>query len=61
MYGSGLSGFPKFTDVWFQEAYATQVTTSSSPIGILGATQLQIPNLCASAEYDNAREVSWSL
>jgi hypothetical protein len=60
VYGSGLSGFPKFTDVWFQKAYATQVSGSSS-LGILGATQLQIPNLCASAEYDNANGVSWSL
>ncbi|KAK0644638.1 concanavalin A-like lectin/glucanase domain-containing protein [Cercophora newfieldiana] len=60
LYGSSLSGFPKFTDVWFQEAYATQVS-GTSKLGILGAAQLQIPNLCASAEYDNANAVSWSL
>lgn len=59
-YGSGLSGFAKFTDVWFQEAYAQRVSGSTN-IGILGATQLQIPDLCASSEYDNANEVSWSL
>jgi len=57
-YGSGLSGFASFTDVWFQDAYATRVSGS---LGILGATQLQIPSTCASSEYDNANEVSWSL
>ncbi|KAK0644555.1 concanavalin A-like lectin/glucanase domain-containing protein [Cercophora newfieldiana] len=59
MYGSGLAGFATFTDVWFQDAYATRVTSGS--VGILGATQWQIPSLCASSEYDNANEVSWSL
>ncbi|KAK0616803.1 concanavalin A-like lectin/glucanase domain-containing protein, partial [Immersiella caudata] len=39
-YGSGLSGFASFTDIWFQDAYATRVSGS---LGILGATQLQIP------------------
>jgi len=57
-YGSGLSGFATFTDIWFQDAYATRVTGS---LGILGATQMQIPSLCSSSEYDNANEVSWSL
>jgi hypothetical protein len=51
---------PKFSDVWFQSAYATRVS-GKEQLGILGATQLQIPNLCASAEYDNEKEVSWSL
>ncbi|KAK4442331.1 hypothetical protein QBC34DRAFT_499759 [Podospora aff. communis PSN243] len=61
-YGSGLAGMPKFSDVWFQSAYATRVNGNlKEQIGIMGATQLQIPNLCASAEYDNDKEVSWSL
>ena len=59
-YGSGLSGFPKFTDVWFQNAYAT-LDKGTTSLGIHGATQLQIPNLCASEEYDNENAVSWSL
>ena len=59
-YGSGLSGFPQFTDVWFQDAYAT-LNTGTTNLGILGATQLQIPSLCASQEYNNENEVSWSL
>lgn len=58
-YGSSLSGFAAFTDVWFQNAYATRVSGSS--LGILGATQLQIPSACASQEYDDSTEVSWSL
>jgi hypothetical protein len=61
-YGSGLAGMPKFSDVWFQSAYATRVNGNlKEQIGIMGATQLQIPNLCASAEHDNDKEVSWSL
>ncbi|KAK5651378.1 hypothetical protein OQA88_12535 [Cercophora sp. LCS_1] len=58
-YGSGFAGFASFSDVWFQDAYATRV--SSGSLGILGATQFQITSLCASSEYDNANEVSWSL
>ena len=58
-YGSSLSGFAAFTDVWFQGAYATKV--SGSNLGILGATQLQIPGNCQSLEYDDATQVSWSV
>jgi len=58
VYGSGLAGFADFTDVWFQEAYATR---ASGSLGILGALQYQITGTCASAEYDNSHEVSWSL
>ncbi|KAK0631568.1 concanavalin A-like lectin/glucanase domain-containing protein [Immersiella caudata] len=61
-YGSSLAGLPKFSDVWFQKAYATRVKGGpASNLGILGSTQLQIPGLCASAEYDNENAVSWSL
>ncbi|KAK3906083.1 hypothetical protein C8A05DRAFT_41079 [Staphylotrichum tortipilum] len=57
-YGSGLVSFPSFTDVWFDEAWATRTTGS---LGILGAKQFQIPGLCASQEWDDTHEVSWSL
>ncbi|KAL2265963.1 hypothetical protein VTJ83DRAFT_5315 [Remersonia thermophila] len=58
-YGSSLSGFPEFSDVWFDDCYATR--TSGGALGILGAKQYQIPGLCASQEYDNQSQVSWSL
>lgn len=57
-YGSSLAAFPSFTDVWFDEAWAT---LNSGSLGILGAKQYQIPGLCASQEWDNSHEVSWSL
>jgi len=57
-FGSTLAGFPTFTDVWFDDAYAT---LASGSLGILGAKQYQIPNLCASQEWGNTQEVSWSL
>ncbi|KAK1754262.1 concanavalin A-like lectin/glucanase domain-containing protein [Echria macrotheca] len=57
-YGGSLAAMASFSDVWFQSAYATRV---SGNLGILGATQLQIPSLCASSEYDDSDEVSWSL
>lgn len=59
-YGSTLAGFVSFTDVWFDEAYAT-LTTGGTNVGILGAKQYQIPSLCASAEWDDTHQVSWSL
>ncbi|KAK4237325.1 hypothetical protein C8A03DRAFT_34738 [Achaetomium macrosporum] len=58
-YGSTLAGFPTFSDVWFDEAYATLV--SGANLGILGAKQYQIPDLCASKEWDDMHQVSWSL
>ncbi|KAK3381953.1 concanavalin A-like lectin/glucanase domain-containing protein [Podospora didyma] len=51
-YGSSLAGFAKFTDVWFESAYAT--LANGANLGILGANQLQIAGTCTSAEYDNA-------
>ena len=59
-YGATLAAFPTFTDVWFDEAYAT-LTTGTTNLGILGAKQYQIPSLCASQEWDDTNEVSWSL
>lgn len=58
-FGSTLASFPSFTDVWFDDAWATQVSGSS--LGITGAKQYQIPGLCASQEWGNSQEVSWSL
>ncbi|KAL2016344.1 hypothetical protein VTK56DRAFT_3856 [Thermocarpiscus australiensis] len=58
-YGDTLAGFPSFTDVWFEEAYAN--LTSGASLGILGANQYQIPSYCASAEWDDSQQVSWSL
>jgi hypothetical protein len=58
-YGSSLAGFPTFTDVWFDEAWTQR--TSGSGLGILGAKQYQIPNLCASQEWDDEHQVSWAL
>ncbi|KAK3303125.1 concanavalin A-like lectin/glucanase domain-containing protein [Chaetomium strumarium] len=58
-YGATLAGFPTFTDVWFDEAYATRV--SGANLGVLGSKQYQIPNLCASIEDGDAAQVSWSL
>ncbi|KAK0702871.1 concanavalin A-like lectin/glucanase domain-containing protein [Apiosordaria backusii] len=58
-YGSSLAGFAKFDTTWFEDAYA--VRTTGTNLGILGATQYQIPSLCNSTEYDNANAVSWSL
>jgi hypothetical protein len=58
-YGSSLAGFPTFTDVWFDEAWTQR--TSGSGLGILGAKQYQIPNLCASQEWDDTHQVSWAL
>jgi hypothetical protein len=57
-YGSTLASFPTFTDVWFDEAWATR---ASGSLGILGAKQYQMPGLCASQEWDDSHEVSWSL
>ncbi|KAK3349506.1 concanavalin A-like lectin/glucanase domain-containing protein [Lasiosphaeria hispida] len=54
--GGSPAGFAHFTDVWFQDAYATRTTGS---LGILGANQYQILNSCSSAEYDDSNEVSW--
>ncbi|KAK0615579.1 concanavalin A-like lectin/glucanase domain-containing protein [Bombardia bombarda] len=56
-YGSSLAGFAQFTDVWFQEAYAT--LSNGASLGILGAKQYQISGTCASAEYDNADLAAW--
>jgi hypothetical protein len=58
-YGATLAGFPTFTDVWFDDAYATRV--SGGNLGILGAKQYQITNLCASQEWNDVQQVSWSL
>ncbi|KAK1782372.1 concanavalin A-like lectin/glucanase domain-containing protein [Copromyces sp. CBS 386.78] len=52
-YGTALAGFAQFTQVWFQNAYAT--LTSGTNLGITGAKQYQIPGGCASTEFDNAR------
>ncbi|SPQ26684.1 248a7ba7-3a8b-47c4-a326-e4e733eb4534 [Thermothielavioides terrestris] len=60
-FDGALAGFPTFTDVWFEEAYANLTSSSSSSLGILGAKQYQIPDLCASEEWDDTQEVSWSL
>lgn len=57
-YGANLASFPTFTDVWFDEAWATR---ASGSLGILGAKQYQIPGLCASQEWNDQQEVSWSL
>lgn len=54
-----MAGFPTFSDVWFEEAYAN--LTGSASLGILGAKQYRIPNLCESQEWDNTQEGSWSL
>lgn len=60
-YGGSLAGFASFTDVWFEQAYATLTGTGgTSSLGILGAKQYQIQGLCSSAEYDNERLVAWS-
>jgi hypothetical protein len=59
-YGSTLASFPTFTDVWFDEAWTT-LQTGTTSLGILGAKQYQIPGLCASQEWDDTDEVSWSL
>ncbi|KAL2198130.1 concanavalin A-like lectin/glucanase domain-containing protein, partial [Corynascus similis CBS 632.67] len=40
-YGTALSGYPTFTDVWFEQAYATKTTT----MGVQGAKQYQITGL----------------
>ncbi|KAK3294926.1 concanavalin A-like lectin/glucanase domain-containing protein [Chaetomium fimeti] len=58
-YGSTLAGFASFTDVWFDEAWATRAGTGT--LGILGAKQYQIPGLCNSQEFDDSHEVSWSI
>ncbi|KAK4100576.1 concanavalin A-like lectin/glucanase [Parathielavia hyrcaniae] len=58
-YGASLAGFPTFTDVWFYEAWTTR--TGGTGLGILGAKQYQIPSLCASEEWDDEHQVSWSL
>ncbi|KAH6842623.1 concanavalin A-like lectin/glucanase domain-containing protein [Chaetomium sp. MPI-CAGE-AT-0009] len=58
-YGSSLASFADFTDVWFDEAWATRA--SGNGLGILGAKQYQIPGLCASQEFDDSHQVSWSL
>ncbi|CAP61770.1 uncharacterized protein PODANS_4_9870 [Podospora anserina S mat+] len=58
-YGSSLAGFPRFDTTWFEDSYATRTTGGN--LGILGATQYQIPSLCNSTEYDNANSVSFSL
>ncbi|AEO64466.1 uncharacterized protein THITE_2142353 [Thermothielavioides terrestris NRRL 8126] len=60
-FDGALAGFPTFTDVWFEEAYANLTSSSPSSLGILGAKQYQIPDLCASEEWDDSQEVSWSL
>jgi hypothetical protein len=46
-YGSTLAGFPTFTDVWFDDVWAT---TQGGPLSVVGAKQYQIPGLCASQE-----------
>ncbi|KAK3492689.1 concanavalin A-like lectin/glucanase domain-containing protein [Neurospora hispaniola] len=53
-YGNTLTGFAQFTQVWFQNAYATLMSGTNS-LGITGAKQYQIPGGCASAEYDNSK------
>lgn len=58
-YGSSLAGFADFTDIWFEETYVTREGTTN--LGLLGATQYQIPNLCASEEWDDSHMVGWSL
>ncbi|KAK4243279.1 hypothetical protein C7999DRAFT_18355 [Corynascus novoguineensis] len=60
-YGTALSGFPTFTDVWFEQAYAKQQQTTTTTMGVQGAKQYQIPGLCASMEWEDDKEVSWSL
>ncbi|KAL2172712.1 hypothetical protein VTG60DRAFT_4158 [Thermothelomyces hinnuleus] len=67
-YGTTLAGFPTFTDVWFEDARATLVPGGGgggggwpSQLGVQGAKQYQIPDLCASQEWQDSQEVSWSL
>ncbi|KAL2162336.1 hypothetical protein VTH06DRAFT_7249 [Thermothelomyces fergusii] len=60
-YGTDLAGFPTFTDVWFDDARATLLAVPPSQLGVQGAKQYQIPGLCASQEWQDWQEVSWSL
>ncbi|KAK4133749.1 concanavalin A-like lectin/glucanase [Trichocladium antarcticum] len=62
-YGATLAGFASFTDVWFEQAYADLIGGSGGApkVGILGAKQYQITGSCASAEWDDEHQVSWSL
>ncbi|KAK3401789.1 concanavalin A-like lectin/glucanase domain-containing protein [Sordaria brevicollis] len=53
-YGTSLAGFAQFTQVWFQNAYAT-LTSGGTSLGITGAKQYQIPGGCASSDWDNTR------
>ncbi|KAK4039544.1 concanavalin A-like lectin/glucanase domain-containing protein [Parachaetomium inaequale] len=46
-YGSTLAGFPTFTDVWFDDMWAT---TQAGSLSVVGAKQYQIQGLCASQE-----------
>ncbi|KAL1836321.1 hypothetical protein VTJ49DRAFT_5305 [Mycothermus thermophilus] len=57
--GASLVSFADFSDVWFDDCYATR--GSGGNLGILGAKQYQIPSYCASQEYDNLSQVSWSI
>ncbi|KAH6617693.1 concanavalin A-like lectin/glucanase domain-containing protein [Chaetomium sp. MPI-SDFR-AT-0129] len=58
-FGTTLAGFPTFTDVWFDNAWADLI--SGARVNVDGAKQYQIPGLCASQEWDGVQEVSWSL
>ncbi|KAJ4303896.1 hypothetical protein N0V88_001496 [Collariella sp. IMI 366227] len=58
-YGSTLAPFASFTDVWFDEAWASR--TGAADMGMTGAKQYQIVGLCASQEWSAAEGVSWSL
>lgn len=43
--------FPRFSDVWFEGAYAT--TANGSQIGIDGAEALYLQSWCTASEYDD--------
>jgi len=58
-YGSSLAGFASFTQVWFEDAYATLTTGGS--MGILGAKQFHISGMCESVEYDDSHMYASSL
>ncbi|KAK3316613.1 concanavalin A-like lectin/glucanase domain-containing protein [Apodospora peruviana] len=58
VYGSSLAGFARFSDTWFQSAYAK--LSNNANLGILGTTQYQISGGCGSQEYDDSSLETWS-
>ncbi|KAK4225126.1 concanavalin A-like lectin/glucanase domain-containing protein [Podospora fimiseda] len=60
IYGSGLAGFAKFSDIWFQDSLA--VRNSGTNLQPLGAKQYYMSGLCSSSEYGPTQPtwlVSW--